>query len=193
MLLNRAPQINLPFSLEDLKTHCRVDIDYIGDDNILEMYAWAAIGHGEFMSNRVWIDGSWKGILNVFPSGEITIPKTPCVSIQKITYIDSKGDIQNFTDYIFYPSSIVPGSGSSYASISPVTEWPLNASKVEISFNAGWPIDSFPQDLMQWIFVKVSSYYEQREDLASATRKIAIEFPRHFVDSLLDKYYLPRY
>lgn len=194
MFLSRTQPTELPFEFAALKQHCRVDADYANDDVILTMYAWAAIRQGEFESNRVWVESEWTGELISFPLRVIEIPKSPCTGIVSIEYTDSSGARQSLPDaeYVVSRSSLVSDGGRPYAMLTPVTAWPQGAN-VDITFKAGWSKDTFPQDLMEWIFVKVSSHYEQREDLASATRKIAIPFHRHFMDSVLDAYYLPRY
>jgi len=196
MFLVRTPPTTLPFEMAGLKLHCRVDAEEIRDDVILDMYAWAAIKAGEFSSNRVWVESDWTGEIDAFPRGTmpIVIPKSPCTAVSGISYVDAGGvdQVLDTSAYRFLPSSLESDGGRPYASIEPVTEWP-SGTTVKVSFSAGWSKDIFPKELVQWTFVKVSSHYEQREDLASATRKIAIAFPRHFVDSLLDRFYLPRY
>ncbi|MDL2315647.1 phage gp6-like head-tail connector protein [Desulfovibrio sp. OttesenSCG-928-A18] len=194
MFLTRTQPTELPFEFAELKQHCRVDADYTDDDAILEMYAWAAIKQGEFSSNRVWVESEWTGELTSFPRRVIEIPKSPCTEVSSIGFMNAAGARQTVPDseYVVSPSSLVSGGGRPYAMVTPVAAWP-QGSNVDITFKAGWAKGSFPRDLMEWVFVKVSSHYEQREDLASATRKIAIAFPRHFVDSLLDAYYLPRF
>ena len=194
MFLTRTKPTILPFQIADLKQHCRVDADYTDDDVILKKYAWAAIRSGEFSSNRVWVDSEWTGEMDTFPRGGFEVPKSPCTDVAGITFVDSHGVGQVLapTAYKFRRSSLEVGSGSVFARVDPVGAWP-SGSDVVVSFKAGWPDGELPENLIGWIFVKVSSHYEQREDLASATRKIAIAFPRHFVDASLDEYYIPRF
>lgn len=186
-----APAAELPFSLEDLKLHCRVDHD--DDDSILQLYARAAIRQGEFECNRVWQNSVWEGSISTFPSGPIEIPRSPCTELISIKFVDDAQTLQTLSPdaYDFFPSSLEWDGGRPFAYVAPVSEWPAG-SNVTLELRMGWPQDKFPDDLKEWIFIKVSSHYEQREDLASATRKISIEFPRHFASSLLDPYYLPR-
>lgn len=46
--------MNLPFSLDELKRHCRVDADFTDDDALLIAYGKAAILDGENRTNRSW-------------------------------------------------------------------------------------------------------------------------------------------
>jgi uncharacterized phiE125 gp8 family phage protein len=188
-----TPASALPFSMDLLRLQCRIDEDDDRDDPVLTLYAWAAVRQGEFETNRVWLDSGWEMALEQFPGGTLVIPKTPCTEVTGITYTDSAGDrVQVSTDaYSFRPSPLVWDGGDSYAEIRPAQAWPAGTDVI-VEFKAGWPADSFPQDMVQWMLVKVAGKFEQREDLASATRKIAIAFPRHFADSLLDPWYLPR-
>ena len=192
MFLSAAtPPSALPFELEALKSHCRVEDP--AEDAILELYAWAAIRQGEFATNRVWVQTEYKGELDFFPVGILEIPRSPCTEIVKITYVDENGVDQELLreSFIFRPSSLEWDGGRAFATIEPVGAWPVG-TKVAFVFKSGWKEKTLPKELVQWIFIKVSGKFEQREDIASATRKIAIGFPRNFADALLDNYYMPK-
>jgi uncharacterized phiE125 gp8 family phage protein len=186
-----GPAESLPFDMSLLRLHCRIDEDDNSYDSILELYARAAIRQGEFETNRVWQNSRWTGKLNSFPTGAIMIPKSPCTGVSSIVYVATGGTEMDFSEFFFFPSSLEWGGGMPYAEVRPESGWP-QGTDVTVTFQAGWPDDEFPSDMAQWLLVKVAGKFEQREDLASATRKIAIPFPRHFVDSLLDAWYLPR-
>lgn len=192
MFLTRTQKPSaLPFELALLKKHCRVSTSL--DDAILEFYAWAAIRQGEFDTNRVWVESVWTAELDEFPRGVIEIPLSPCTGVTSITYIDADGETQTLdpAGYRVRPSSLEWDGGRPYALIASIGAWPVGSS-VCITFKAGWEAQDLPEEMVQWTLIKVSSRYEQREDLASATRKIAIGFPRNFADALLDSYYLPK-
>lgn len=191
MFLSRTPPTELPFDFAALRRHCRVTSSL--DDEALKLYAWAAIRQGEFITNRVWAQCEWTGELDTFPAGIIQIPKSPCTELTRITYKDANLTEHTLdeTAYRFMPSSLEWDGGRPFAGISSLGEWPAGEN-ITITFKAGWPGQSLPEELKNWIFIKVSGKYEQREDLASATRKIAIPFPRNFADGLLDPYYLPK-
>ena len=178
--------------MELLRLHCHIDEGDSDDDAILTLYSWAAIRQGEFESNRVWLDSGWTGKMDSFPVGPIEIPKSPCTAISSITYTAGDGTESAFYEYSFSPSSLQWDGGNPYARVYPQSSGWQEGSGVTLTFRAGWSSALFPQDLTQWILVKVAAKFEQREDLASATRKIAIPFPRHFADSLLDAWYLPK-
>jgi uncharacterized phiE125 gp8 family phage protein len=178
--------------MELLRLHCRIDEDDARDDSVLTLYAWASIRQGEFETNRVWLDSQWTMTVENFPQGAIVIPKSPCTEVSGIVYVNDAGSESGFAEYSFAPSSQQWDGGRPYAVITPDAAWPEKVAGVTVTFRAGWLAGIFPQDLAQWILVKVAGRYEQREDLASATRKVAIPFPRHFADSLLDTWYLPK-
>lgn len=184
----------LPFELAMLKQHCRVDSDYTDDDGILEMYAWAAIRQGEFETNRVWVQSQWRLDSGAPISVAVEIPKSPATALTSVVSIDRQGAEHpvSVDGYRFMPSALDWDGGMPFAVVSPVGGWPEHRS-LRFGFDAGWPGEAFPEELVQWLFVKVAGKYEQREDIASASRKLAVPFPRHFADSLLDHYYLPRW
>lgn len=196
MILTRTPATELPFTFEDLKRHCRIDASFIADDAILLMYAWAVVRNGEFLTNRIWSECAFTGTIDVRPEvgASITIPKSPCKVLSAITYANGNGDENTLETYLYrlLPSSFEWDGGRPYAKVEVAGEWPLS-DRYTFSFKAGWPGTSLPQQMQQWCFVKVSSYYEQKEDLASATRKVVAGLDRSFIDSLLDPYYLPKW
>lgn len=201
MLLRRISGPILPVRFDVIKRHCRVDSDWTLDDNLIMLYAMAAVRHGESLTGRVW--GLSLFELETEANGnKIVLPRSPVLSVSKVSF---KGESEEelFTDFSFMPSTILPdsnpfrdvGEDDPWLAYIESLSWP--SSTLKISFSAGWeePYDpgiqsplAFPEDLAQWIVVKISSHYEQREDLASATRKMAIGFPRDFADSMLDPY-----
>lgn len=194
MILSRAQPTELPFSLANLKRHCRIDASFTADDEILTMYAWAAVRNGEFITNRVWAGSEWSMTLEEFPLfNVISVPRSPCGGVISISYVDDN-EIEQAVDpaaYRFTASSFEWDGGLPFGFIRASAGWP-SGSNVTVKFMSGWPQGELPEELVQWSFIKISSKYEQREDLASAARKIAIGFPRNFADGLLDPWYLPK-
>jgi len=213
----REKPATLPIPLETIKLHCRVDDDK--DDDVLNIYAWGAIQQGEFLTNRVWSESLFTRTIDKFPrhtfprhmdvitrhtgtidkfprhTDEITITKSPCTKVNKIEYVDPAGDTQVLDPgkYSFTGTSLEwEKSNRPYAVVSPVTRWPRGRN-VTIDFLAGFPAGQLPEDLVQWAIITIAGKFDQRESLASASRKIAVSMPRVFHDGLLDRWYLPRW
>jgi hypothetical protein len=206
---------DLPFSMEVLRLHCRIDPDDDRDDAILRNYAWSVIRQGEFATNRIWLDSVWRAELPCFPDSanagcfagyaenwpvfnlakrSIIIKLTPCTKINSITYKNASDAEVSFAGFAFKSSSLTWDGGRTYAEIelpAGTDAWPVGTDVI-IDFRAGWPAAFFPEEFVTWILTKASGHFEQREDLASATRKMAIPMQRSFTDGFLDAYYLPK-
>ncbi|MDR1489931.1 MAG: phage head-tail connector protein [Desulfovibrio sp.] len=188
------PATILPFDIETLRLHCRLDADDDRDDEVLNLYAWAAIRQAEFTANRVFLSSEWEGkIADFHREKEIVIPKSPCTVVKSIIFQDVAGTEQALpnSEYVFTPSSMHWDGGNPYGSVKPITAWPEGVGAI-ITFVAGWDSDKVPHELVEWTLVTVAGHYEKRESLASATRKVAIPLDRMFWNGLLDAWYLPR-
>lgn len=185
--LNRKIIEPLPFDMEVIKNHCRIDADFTGDNSLLELYAEAIVDRGEDLSNRRWRLSEYAMEIENPIRIEYEIPITPCNEIVEVAAIKD-GVSEIITDYRFRPSAKTIDGGRPYATISGI--W-FGAESVSIKFMSGWEKGTLPKVFEYWVALRVASMYEQRETIASATRKIAIELPRSFGDGLLDGWYLP--
>lgn len=177
----------LPFDLEIIKNHCRIDADFPGDDSLLELYAEALVDRGEALTNRRWRLSEYTMKIENPAKDEYEIPITPCNQIIAVEVVRG-GTSEIVLDYAFRPSANIPDGGRAYATISGSF---IGADSLLIKFIAGWDKDSIPKAFVYWVSLRAASMYEQRETIASATRKIAIELPRTFGDGLLDNWYIP--
>lgn len=163
-LENISTTINEPISVIDLKNHVRIDTD--DEDDLIEIYAKSARELAETFCNRVIASQQFKLTLDDFP-GVIRLPKTPVISIDSFTYVDTSGNTQALTsnDYHFSndefdPVIVPPYSGS----------WP-NAQdgyeKVVITFTCG--MSSIPGHVKNAILMIGGDLYANRETLAPIT------------------------
>lgn len=196
MRLRRLSIQGLPFALADLKVHCRIDAGYTGDDALITRYAWAAIKNGQNITLKTWVQTEYELVIEgeeKTSTGEILLPVSPATEIVSVSYSGAEGQVVN-PEYAFTPSTIIPNSNPrlEVSARDPwdailQCEWP-GYSALTVTFKAGWPEPDFPEEFIQWLFVKIAGKYEQREDIASASRKMAVEFPADFADNLLNPY-----
>lgn len=117
---------------------------------------------------------------------EIRLP--PLQSVSSITYIDQNGVLQTLdpatyiVDAKSQPARITPAFGQ----IWPATQWQANA--ITIRFVAGYgAAAAVPACIRQWMLMRVSTMFENREQLSVGhTRSALIEVPPSYIDGLLD-------
>ena len=99
-------------SIDDVKAHLRVS--GILDDDAFRLFI-AAIRHKtETFLGKTLITSTWEYKLDGFTS-EITLPMTPVQSIESISYIDTSGIEQAFTDFQFDKKGrLKPSYGNSW-------------------------------------------------------------------------------
>jgi hypothetical protein len=92
--------------------------------------------------------------------------------------------------YVFTASGLGGLSSPLYASLSFEGDTPLpDGGTLTVKVKAGYKEGECPQDIIQWMLVKITGYYEQRA--AFATGANFYEFSPGFVDHLLHPYLLP--
>jgi uncharacterized phiE125 gp8 family phage protein len=181
-----TPPAAFPVSLAEAKLHAHVEHD--DEDALFTMQIAAATTDCEKETRRQLVEALLELGLKTFPGGEIALPRPPVSGIVEVKYADVFGvdRVLPSTDYA------LEGSENS-AFLVPANAWP-DGTRVRIQYLAGWPIvdgkPTTPDSLRWWILIRSTELYEQRTNLASATRKIAIELPRNFTAGLLDSYRL---
>ena len=153
-----------PLSLEDAKTHLRVDVSdddlYIGD------LIKAARRHMEDYLRRALITQTWDLFMEGFPTGDvIEVPLPPLSSITSIKYMDNAGIQQTWgpgnyrVDKNHEPGRITPNYRVSWPAIRP------GAGAVEIRFVAGYGTEGgdVPDDIVHAIRLMVGQMYELRQ------------------------------
>lgn len=130
-------------------------------------------------------------ILMASPEGrtgfEFFLPKPPLVSVTSITYVDTNGATQTLAsdqylvDSVSEPGRVTPA----YGTLWPATRDQINA--VTVSFTCGYgSAAAVPEGIKRWIRMRVSTLYENREEVAILGRGKVEILP--FVDGLLDDY-----
>ena len=187
-----APTIE-PISVAEAKNHLRLDSDLVDDDALINILISSARRYGEMLTGRSWITQKWRLQLDAFYSGGdmgaiIELDRGIVQSVDSITYLDM-GSVQQTMDLTLLAHDLV----STPARISPKfgTVWPVTLPQigsVQINYTAGYgnAAASVPEGIRQWMFIRVSTLYEHREEVEQVARG-KIE-PMPFVDGLLDPY-----
>lgn len=89
-----------PITVEDAKSHLR--LDGTDEDGLIRGYVEAATEYVENATDRQLITASYAYSFEAVPcDGRVPLPKSPLVSVESVTYIDTNGDEQTLptSDY----------------------------------------------------------------------------------------------
>lgn len=172
---------NEPITLEEAKTHLRVD--FSDDDAYISALIIAARMITEEQTCRALVTQKWDMVLDCFPwSNTITLRKPKLQSVESIKYKDCDGieHIFDTSDYIVDASSVPGRIVLGYSKIWPSV--PLQpASAVTIRFTAGYvDASAVPTPLKQAMFLLISQWYENREPVMTTTRLQFVPIPMTF-------------
>lgn len=155
-------------------------------DPLLSRLVTGARTAAERITRRALVTQTWDLFLDAFPAWEIGIPKPPLQSVTSITYVDTDGVTQTLAadqyqvDIKSEPARIVPAFGV----VWPVTRWQPNA--VTVRFVCGYGVAaSVPAGIKNWMLVRIKQMYDNRDATVPGALS---EFPRAFVDGLLDDF-----
>lgn len=162
-----------------VKKHCRIELDEDYENELLDSYVVAATDLIQSRCDLTFLQTTYDWALSGFPpchQAAIYIPKGPLVSITSISYTDTAGSSQTFTDFetgAGEPSIIWP----SYDFIWPQAR-PQRQSVV-IRYVAGFAdVDSVPQMAKQAVLLTVGHWFRNRE--------LSTEKPMHDLPMAVD-------
>lgn len=173
-----------PVTLEQAKTHARVDTDE--DDALLTLMVSAARQSAERMTGRVLRASTWEWALKCGVYASLDCPLAPCSAC---TAVKVDGVEVDAALYSFTPSGNGANEAPLLARLELLHGFP-SGDTMTATLTAGWPADAMPPALQQWILTRVSTWYEQREKFAMGVN--FHEFRHDFVDNLLDPFIVPR-
>jgi uncharacterized phiE125 gp8 family phage protein len=161
-------------------------------DPLLSGLIKAARVSAETLTRRALITQTWDLYLDQFPCGAIHIPKPTLQSVSAITYLDNDGVEQTLAadqylvDAKAEPGRILPAYGLTW----PVARRQANAIKVR--FVAGYgAAAAVPDGIKQWMKLRISHHVDFRAPVNVGSS--VAEFPRSFIDGLLDDYAVPSF
>lgn len=177
-----TPPAEEPLTLQEVKLHLRIDTQ--DDDLLLTSLITVARQLAEVEIKGALISQEWEYGLDCFPSC-LRLPLAPVVSVESIKYLDFTGAEQTLdvAAYVADTDSLPARISPAYGYIWPAVRSQFNS--VRVRFVAGWAdAASVPQNIKQWLLLKIGDLYENREAGS------AVETGRFF-DSLLDEYRRP--
>lgn len=179
LTIKTAPAVD-PVSVEDAKTHLR--IDHSADDSYIGSLITAALQYVERAeTNRALITQTWNYYLEAFPGGDVLeLPLPPLQSVTGVYYTpdgDSEATFSsaNYTvDTDSEPGRVVLNSNAS---------WPgdeleeVNGVRVEFVAGYGDSATDVPEPLRQAIRLIVAELYENREDVVIGAGNSVVPVP----------------
>ncbi len=199
-----------PVSLVDAKNFLRVDADLTADDTLISLLIGAARRYAEAYTGRSFISQGWRLILDSFPGYGITgtewgVPfshprnavlfeKGPLISVDSIVY--TAMDQSTVTvlspgapDYAIDLAGAVPRMTPGFGRVWPIPLPQIGAVQINYTAGYGTTAASVPEGIRHWMLMRISTLYENREEVAILGRGKVDPLP--FVDGLLDPYRVP--
>lgn len=178
-----------PISLSEARNHLRIDPDTTDDDGLIATLITAAREYCENKTNRQFITATYRLNLDVFPLGEICVPRPPLIAVSGITYTDLAGVTQTLSTSIYTvdsnaePGRIVP----TYNQYWPGSRQQPNSIAVTYTAGYGSTAQAVPAAIQQAILLCVGHWYANREAVSEG---IFAEVPMA-VNALLGSFSLP--
>lgn len=143
-----------PVTLAEAKAQLRLDTtdfdDYIEDFLIPAAREWCE----NYLNSTIVASTERTETLDAFPAWEIDLPDGPVTSVTTISYVDTDGNNQTFTDFILSKDRITPSYGN---------EWPATRDQigaVTITYEAGR--STVPVSIKQAILILITDLFEFR-------------------------------
>ena len=158
---NQTPP--MPISLEELKSHLKVDHDV--EDALVQSYLAAAVDWAERATNRAILKQTYLIVRDDFPVGAWYLPLGKIDSVTSIEYLDTNGVTQTWAPS---PAEHQLDNDSDYqARLNPKTgfTWPSTGeylSSARVTVVAGWDTNDVPFSIRQALLLKCASLYETR-------------------------------
>ena len=177
-----TPAAGLPMTLEDVKTHLRMDGN--AEDSLVTDYIRAATEYIEAATGIQIMRATWEATSNGFPTYcdddgymAIRLPRPPLVSVVSVSYVDTDGTTQTLTEGTDYavdtrkqPGRVVPYYGAS---------WPTardQPNSVTVRYVAGYLATAdVPHKIKQAIRYLVTHYDRFRQPVISGTIQTEVD------------------
>lgn len=177
-----------PVSLRQAKSQCRVDFD--ADDSLIQGYIVAARQMVEKKINRSIFNRKIRLTIDYFPwpgwqtvtgsshdsylgwyfrSLSIRLPKPATASVDKVSYIDDKGetviiDPSNYVvDLVSEPARIFPAPGYTWPYQNRYVPGQVMIDFTSGTYGDGIQVNNCPQTIVLAILLLVSHFYNNRE------------------------------
>lgn len=193
-----------PITTAEAKNYLRLDADLTQDDTLIAVLISAARAYAESYCNRSLILQGWQLLLDSFPSPQafgvpwgqpwsipanaIQLERGPVITLDSIKYRDMGGTLQTMAPglYTLDASSPMPRVTPVFGAVWPVSLPQIGAVQVNYTAGYGAAATDVPAGIRQWLLLRVSTLYRNREEVAILGRGKVDPLP--FVDCLLDPY-----
>lgn len=137
-----------PVTLTQAKEQLRIEDSFTMDDNLLNGFITVARGRCEEYCNRYFVESDFRVLFNSFGDDSVLALPFPDSVVNSISYVDSDGNTQAYTDYVY---------DADFQEITPNGGFP-NGSNVKIEITSGKSYDRSNQAMLLY----VSDFYEVR-------------------------------
>ncbi len=171
-----------PVKLDEFKLSQRIDWD--DEDGLLASYLTAARKYIEGITNRQFVNATWRLALDCFPCWEIRFPRAPLASVSSIQYVDSDGTTQTLSSLAYQvdtyrePGLILPAYGYSWPSAREQSSAVLVLAVVGYGASAS----ATPELAKRAICSLAGHWYENREPVALGGAAVSLP---HSFDAML--------
>ncbi len=165
-LIQTTPPAKEPLTLDQAKTHLRVELDETDEDDLIDADIAAVRASAETFMRRQLITATWELYLDVFPR-EIQIPRPPLQGVNSIKYIDTDGNLQTLDTAVYTVDmkSMVGRVVLAYDQSWPETRAQIQA--VTVNYDAGYGDDEadVSPDIIAGLKLGIGHLFEHREDV----------------------------
>lgn len=156
-----------PLSIEEVKTHLRVDMD--DDDDLIQNLITSARQYVESYLKRSLISQTWKYYPEEWPDEDyMELPMPPLLSVTSVVYTDYNGTATTMTlttDYVVdtyhEPGRVVLAYGQTWPSTTLTVTNPICVTFI---CGFGTPED-IPRAIRSAMLIFIGDLYEQRESI----------------------------
>jgi uncharacterized phiE125 gp8 family phage protein len=198
-----APSIE-PLTRTEAKNHLRVDSDLTADDTLIDMLIGAARRYAESYCGLSLITQGWRLVLDSFPGNTIMgvpwgtpyslpgnavlLERGPVTAVTSITYtaMDFSAQTMPSTDYVTDLTGPLPRITPVFGKIWPIPVPQIGAVQVNYTAGFGATAASVPEGIRQWMLLRITTLYRNREEVAAMGRGKVDPLP--YVDNLLNPY-----
>lgn len=173
-----TPPVIEPISLDEALAQCRIESDT--EDGLVSGYILAARVFAEANTRRALIKQSYSYSIDFeWPvvrvrSSQLTmyrtrieIPKTPVISIDSVSYVDSDGNEQTLAadvDYVAMLDEVVPYIEPAYNVAWAAPRYQPACATIDFTAGYGVNMADIPETLRQAMLMLVAYWYKNRGD-----------------------------
>jgi len=174
-----TPPTSEPLTLQEVKTHLRVDGE--ADDSLINSLILSARQYAEKFQSRALLTQTWELTLDHFPAMPFRLPLPPLQSVDEISYTDYAGNttVIDAADYVVDTASFLGRIDHAFGKYWPsVTLRPINGVKITFTAGYGDTAADVPDMTKQAMKVLIGHWYENRQAIVfTGTNSTPQEIP----------------